>query len=267
MERLPQTKDSLTLMRQSKVYQLALSMAKGKYFVLLDGDDYYCNDSKFADGISFLESNPRYVSYMTGYKIVYTDGTEKEFMPKHYPEHLFWATQYVHVSGCIFRRKVFDDGYILNRFCSDQAVTFSILCAGKMYFSDVVTFAYRQRAESIVHSTPRVEYEIRHVAFLQDCLCSGRMKFGSYCKFGYAINVVYQNREALHDDTYAKYMRDCEKYSNNILKIIADADKSLMNKITMRYIRLKAKFLWLFFMKSLKPYRWYRALCKKILSR
>ena len=255
MERPKDKKCIIPTLRVSDVIKRGLETARGKYAVILNGDDYFCDDEKFSDAVKFLEANPKYNAYVSAFKWLYQDGSEKFTYPPDYfcPTNLFWAAHYIHFSCFVFRTSIFEQGYFLERFYADNGTVFALACAGKWKFSDKVTFTYRQRDGSIVYTVPKMEYQVLHIAFLQDLLCSGRMKWETYCKFYGAFRFVYEHRQELDPDKYEKYFVNCEKYGNNVLLALSKCDNDpesrryisrvmMMCKIASRYFRYTGKF-------------------------
>ena len=271
MDRFEDEKDIIPVLRHSKVFKTAFQKARGKYFACLDGDDYFCDDEKFSDAINFLEAHENYSGYMSGYKWAYPDGTEKIYRSEYcYPRSIFWSGMYIHVSSCVFRRDVCDKGYILNRSCSDTAITFAVLSAGKIHFTNKITFAYRQREGSMSHKPNQLELNMLELMLFQECLCSGRMKWSSCSRYYPPLRFVCTNRRELQNASYAKYFKSCEQYDNNVLGAILNYDTNTKSRKYIDGLLLKCKLAKFFFKYAGKFYRLpFRIIrkCKKILSR
>ena len=270
MERNVDEKNFIPVMRHSQVFKTAFKKARGKYFLCLDGDDYFCDDEKFYDAVSFLESHKNYVGYMSGYKWAYPDGRKICYYSDNYPRSVFWSGMYIPVSSCVFSRRVYDDGYILNQLCSDTAITFAILSAGKVYFTDKITYAYRQREESMSHTSNELELKVLELMLFQECLCSGRMKWSSCSRYYFFLNFVYVNRRELHKSLYSKYLNICEKYDNNVLGAILNYDTDIKSRCFIFWLRLKCRIAKSFFIRAERFYRFQLRIirkCKRILFR
>ena len=177
---------------------------------------------------------------------------------------------YVHFSSFVYRSSVINEHNLLQRDCDDNGILFPAACNGRMKFTNAITFAYRQRDDSIIHATEKLELMIHEIIFLQDLLCSGKMLFSTYSRMYYPFSFVFAHRKELHDDAYAGYFRSCEKYDNNVLGAILNYDTDIKSRRFIRWLTVKGKLAGLFFKYAGKFYRLpFRIIrkCKKILSR
>ena len=272
MERPEDEASIIPSLRHSAVIKRGLETAKGKYIAILDGDDWFCDDEKFSEAVKFLEDHDDHCAYVSGFKRVYQDGTEKFTYPPYYycPAWLFWSGYYVHFSSFVFRKIIFDDGYFLNRFYADNGTVFALACAGKWKCTDKITFAYRQRSGSIVYTVPKMEYQVLHLAFLQDCLCSGRIKLSTYSRFYGSLKHVYEHRSEFDRDKCRKYLVSCEKYDNNVVAAFWNYNTDSKSRRYIHVLMLKCRLANLFLKYAGKFYRLpFRIIrkCRKILSR
>lgn len=270
MDRPENDKDIIPSLRVSNVIKTALTKARGKFISVLSGDDYFCDNNKFSDAVNFLNFHDKYSAYVSGYKWVYQDGNEKVYYAFRHPLSFFWSGMYIHLASFIFRKSVFDEGYFTNRLCDDTGLIYSTACAGKWKFTDEITFAYRQRENSIMHKADDLELAMLELMLFQDCLCSGRMTWSSCSRFYLPLRFAYNNRRQLKNDSYAKYFRSCEQYDNNILGAILNYDTDKKSRKFIDGLLLKCKLAKFFFKYTGKFYRLpFRIIrkCKKILSR
>ena len=243
-----------------------INRARGKFIVTLSADDYYCDNEKFSNAVDFLNSHEDYAAYVSSFKKVYPDGTEEVFHAEKASRIIFWSTMYIHLASFIFRKSVYDDGYFPKRFCDDTGTLFAMACAGKWKFSDKITFAYRQRAGSIMYKSDELELAIFELMLFQDCLNSGRMKWSSYSRNYGHLKYVWKHRKELQDKKYEKYLISCEQYDNNILGEIFKSNTDIKSKIFVWCTLIKGETAKIFFKLCRAP-RKIRKIFRKILSR
>ena len=240
MERPKDDSNIIPSIRVSNVIKTALGRAKGKYIVLLSGDDYFCDDEKFSDAVAFLDRHDKHSAFISGFKLLFPDGRSYSIY-SFYPRNLWWSRVYVHISCFVFRKSVFDEGFFLKRLCDDTGLAYSTACAGRWKQSEKITFVYRQRDNSIYHKSDKIELEISELMLFQDCLNAGRLRLSTYSRFFLPLNDLYQNREKLNNEKYTKYIENCKQYDNNIIEAIINSDlDSCSRDFVLRLIR-KAK--------------------------
>ena len=158
----------------------------------------------------------------------------------------------------------------MNRLCSDTAITFAVLSAGKIHFTNKITFAYRQREGSMSHKPNKLELNMMELMLFQDCLCSGRMKWSSRSRYYPPLRFVCTNRRELQNASYAKYFKSCGEYDNNVLGAILNYDTDMKSRRFIRRLTVKGKLAGLFFKYAGKFYRLpFRIIrkCKRIFLR
>ena len=210
-------------LRVSDVIERALTMASGKYCIILSGDDYFYESSFFKNAVSFLENHTDHVAYVGNYEKVWEDRPSVEDYI-YYPRKLYWARKYVHLSTFVFRKSVFDDGNFLQRFCDDTGLQYSLAFSGKWKYERVKMFAYRQRSGSIMHTATPLQNHIVELMIFQDVLCKGYLIPQSMSKYNRALRNVFKRRNELAEEKYKKYLTNSEKYENNILRMILEYD-------------------------------------------
>lgn len=216
-------KDIIASLRVSKVIARSLDMAKGEYCVVLSGDDYFYETDFFKNAIEFLDKNPDYVSYVGGYEKVWEDRPAiADYII--YPQKIYWARKYVHLSSFVFRKSVYDQGAFLQRFCDDTGLQYSLAFSGKWKCEKTIMFAYRQRSGSIMHTANPLQNYVVELMIFQDVLCKGFLYHQSLAKYGKSLRYVFQHREELKEEKYQKYLLNCKKYENNILDKIYNYD-------------------------------------------
>lgn len=232
--------------RASNVLKRAFKCAKGEYITVLSGDDLNLGRARLKSQVDFLDRNPRVMSCYVDYKMFWEDGQERDnVLNASLNERVFWGFQYVHISCFVFRRECLTN--LLNRFCDDTGLAFSILKTGKSKHIGQIGFGYRQRPASIMHEADPLELSILELALYQDCLNAGGLRIASMSRFARPLGYVYQHRQELSKEKYRKYLNSCGQYSNDILGQISKLDSNAKgkNQILLRYFT--GKCYWLFF--------------------
>lgn len=224
-------------LRVSAVIEKALKMASGVFCVILSGDDYFYEGDFFKHGIHFLEKHPAYVAYVGGYEKVWPDQPSikcyTDFSPK-----LYWAGQYIHISAFLFRKSIFDKGALLQRFCDDAGLVYSLAFSGKWKYDKHTVLAYRQRSSSIMHTVDQLEFRIVELMILQDVLCKGYLYHQSMAHFSKSLWYVFKNRKHIKNVKYQKYVKNCQQYGHNVIQQLYEYDGYDIFKKTGVYARL-----------------------------
>lgn len=215
--------------RVSNVIKRGLSMAQGKYVICLSGDDYFTDQSSFEKQINFLEKDTKkkFSACITNFKKVWDDGKELSFPLKHLSPALYWSGNYLHLSCFMFRKEMYEQGMLLERFCDDTGLEFSLACMGKWKYVDIIAFAYRQREKSIMHDADIMELNILELLLLQDVLKKQKLRLSTLSRFAHPLKYVYDHNDKLKEDKYNKYLKDAEKYEYNILGCFLKFDEKL----------------------------------------
>lgn len=218
-----EVKDIIPSFRVSNVITRSLDMAKGEYCVVLSGDDYFYETNFFNNAIGFLDKHPDYVSYVGGYEKVWEDRLPiADYIS--YPQKIYWARKYIHLSAFVFRKSVYDKKGFLQRFCDDTGLQYALAYSGKWKYEKTIMFAYRQRSGSIMHTANPLQNYIIEIMIFQDILCKGFLYRQSLAKYGKALRYVFAHRVELQEEMYKKYLLNCQKYENNILDKIYKYD-------------------------------------------
>lgn len=227
-------KDIIPSIRVSNVLKKAFEISNGEYLTVISGDDINLTKDRYLMQVSFLDSNRQYCSCYTDYKKFWNDGQEVVCsLRASLNENIFWACQYVHVSCFVFRNKCLNN--ILDRFCDDTGLIFSILNTGKSKHLKCLGFGYRQRDKSIMHESDKVELALLEMALLQDCLNHGGMYNSSLSRFAKPLQYLCNNRELVKATKYKKYLDSNSIYPNDI------TSKIFMDEQAIRYLLYKCK--------------------------
>jgi len=231
--------------RVSNIIKKAAQIADGKYIQILSGDDYLCDSEKIADAVEFLEKNDDKTGYVSDYKKTYPDADDEVFGSRLYGSDL-WSGEYMHISCFVFRKNVMNS--LLDRFCDDTGLMYSIIANGTLKYSGKVSMAYRQREKSIMHEADQFELDLIELMLFQDCRNYGKLKNSSYSRFFLSFKRIKSNRKRLSDNKYLKYIEDSMNYSNDLIDNIMKYDGySLKEKIKINIFEFKCAFFYLYY--------------------
>lgn len=123
----------------------ARTKLKTKYFTILEGDDYWCDDKKIETAISFLEKNKKYVTF--AHDTQYFDhkaGTKKSLVHDIHKIEItnpvtIESAPYLHMSSRL-HRSVID--FKKNPVKGDIYLYYSFLDRGPLYYHDKIMSVY-----------------------------------------------------------------------------------------------------------------------------
>ena len=116
---------------------------------------------------------------------------------------------------------------MLDRFCDDTGLLFSILQTGKVYHLPGVAFVYRQRMASIMDTAVMMELSILELGIMQDAVNHGGFEKSTLTRFVKPLRYVWDHRDALKEEKYKKYRMNYAMYSNDFLTLIEAYDHAL----------------------------------------
>ncbi len=154
-----------------------LMRGKGKYLIILEGDDFWTDKRKIEKQISFLERHPEYAAVAHNCVVVdknsapveesYPECKEHEYTFGHYASDIFPGQTASVMFRNIFRNPDYDSR--LARFKlspGDRKMAFSLLCNGKIFCIQEVMSAYRHITdEGSSYSAFNTEDELHAVRF------------------------------------------------------------------------------------------------------
>lgn len=202
--------------RVSNGIKRVLKIARGKYCRVLAGDDYFLPGSFTADAIAFLDKHLHYSAYVGGYQKVWADLPAVKRQP-YAPAWIYWSGDYIHVSAFVFRKSLFENNMLLNRFCDDTGMHYSLAITGKWKYTADITMAYRQRSGSIMHESDTLELCLLELLLFQDVLQYGKLYLQSLARFAIPLRKVFLNRSLLTEQKYTKYLENSAQYPHDIL--------------------------------------------------
>ncbi|MBQ8784558.1 MAG: glycosyltransferase [Alphaproteobacteria bacterium] len=130
--------------------------AKGKFFMLLDGDDYYGDEYKFQKQVDVLNANPKCIGCGSGHTLVQENGNMKPH-PICEEVKIYSIVSYIqeklYVHNCsITFRNIFYFGFPQNfpyNFVNDTTMTLYMLKFGNLAVLPDCSYMYRISAEGI----------------------------------------------------------------------------------------------------------------------
>ena len=142
----------ISLSRAAMNRAFLLEQAKGKYAMILDGDDFYIDSP--VEAIEFLEQNPNYSGYGHCFKR-FNESTDsftkwkppyKHLEDIHLDRHLR-ENKYIHSNCIVFRKELLADNPAV--YCNDTALTCYLLSKGLIKFSHKEIMGYTVGIPSI----------------------------------------------------------------------------------------------------------------------
>lgn len=156
-----------SILRVSAARIFLYKQAQGSYFLILDGDDWYCDDTFVQQGINILEKDGSLATCAFLYQMWYSaekiEKVEYFKSAQRIKACKYIRSMYLHAGACIHRRAndpnqisiiektgVFDDNDIL----------VNTLNYGDMYFIPKTVYSYRQTENSSWNSLSSLEKDI-----------------------------------------------------------------------------------------------------------
>ena len=142
----------ISLSRAAMNRAFLLQHAKGKYAMILDGDDFYIDSP--IEAIKFLEQNPNYSGYAHCFKH-YNESTDtfSKWKPSYKNledvtlERHLRENKYFHSNCIVFRKQLLADNPAV--YCNDTALTCYLLSKGSIKFSHKEIMGYTVGIPSI----------------------------------------------------------------------------------------------------------------------
>lgn len=236
--------------RVSNVIRRALEMSSGEFFQILSGDDVLLDSEKIQKQLNFLESHNSFFSCFSDY-ILFWDYGKKIKTYKHsidFSRRVFWVCEYRHLSTFLFRRSI--TPYLPKRVIDDIGMIYGALICGKTKYIPMLSFGYRQRDESIVHTTDRISSCLINCCLLQDIIDRKKLKWSSIAKFSYSILFLIRNRAELSQEKYKKYFDFCSE-KNELICVIKDFNRQKYSVKLRLYVYVLIGYLLKLFNKIL----------------
>ena len=227
--------------RVSNLLKRGFSFARGDYILLMSADDLVLGENRVKNQIDFLNSHMNYSACYTDYQKFWKNGEKKVYtIKKSYSRGVFWALHYVHLSCFIFRKEVLSG--LLDVFCDDTGLIFSIIKNGKIAHINSVGFGYRQREKSIMADSDKIELALCEMLLYQDILNSGGLFLSSMAHFARPMLILRKNYKRINNK-YNKYVKYANKKNNNVIQLFLGINSSLKKRLYVDFVIIIAYLL------------------------
>lgn len=151
-------KDIVRGFRASRNRINLLNYVKGKYFIFLDGDDFFSNEMKLQRQVDILDKPENIDCSVCAHDIerLFPDGKSEKMVGGHIPEgkiekNKYWLEYYFHTDTMLIRSDVIKhiDTKMLENNFNDNLITYSIIQYGKIYYLPECMAVYRQTGDGI----------------------------------------------------------------------------------------------------------------------
>lgn len=167
----------------------------GQYFIYLDGDDFWDDETKLQQQADILDAPENQGCIACGHPIdaLFTDGTRKNFGgDERLKEGIidakeYWKYSYLHTDTLLFRSSVIEKLPLdlLKSGFNDNLITFTIIQHGDIYFLPKTMAVYAQTMDGIWTGEKKVISQIRSMTMVDLCRMIGpEMEAQSRYKFG-----------------------------------------------------------------------------------
>jgi len=135
---------------------------KGKYIALLDGDDYWTDDNKLQQQISFLEQNPNYSGCGTQATKIYENGDNPQLFGAQqdatYGLNDMITHRKFHTSSFVYRKEIWDKtgGIPPDISSNERAINPMVAIFGKIKYFKESTCVYRLAGTGL---NSRIDYK------------------------------------------------------------------------------------------------------------
>ncbi len=198
-----------------------LQFVNTKFFIFLDGDDYYEYNHKLQRQVEILErpENQECIAcghncdmlYPDGHRVPISSTTLKEGIidPKTY-----WGQEYFHTDSMLIRSKIIPliNKELLENNFNDNLITFSIIQHGSLYYIPESWVVYLQTGDGIWTSGKKIINLIRNLFAYDICnKINPRMKKETTMKYSYAWFELIKARNGIEPNELASYVEEAKK--------------------------------------------------------
>ena len=243
------SKNVIGAIRCSNVIKKGIDTATGDYILILSADDYYIDKNFVNTAIDCMDSHKEYVALIhDGYNL--NKNKKNEYFD--YPNSLFWSREYIHISNFFIRRTTELKNNLLDYFCDDTGMLYSILSTGEVKYTNKKVHEYRVNENGIMKSSDFNELMFMELMLYQDILNKNdkKLSLSSFRRFYTVFINLYHDKDKLNDEKYKKYQDYFDKTKNNIF------DKMMKSSLIDRMIfMIKSYILVIYFYIWRKLYR------------
>lgn len=209
-----------------------LPRARGKYFAICEGDDYWCDQEKLEKQVSFLESHDEYTAVVHAGKYINEDGSETGNLFQAYPSSRDVKMEdaierwLVPTASFVYRSRLMRSGNPIkgNAPCGDVPLLLFLLLEGKVKYMNEVMSAYRLNSESSI-SRALIEGGVEKQIARVESLIDFYRRFDSYSNHKFKNSV---------DAKCASLRLDEFLYSGNRIYLNEPAVKELHKRLSLR---------------------------------
>ena len=217
-----------------------LEKSTGDAYCILDGDDYYCDESFLEEALEVFRTRKEISAVVFGYRLV-TDGIpgEDRILPPHMDgtvadKREYLRSRYIHAGACVFRHNVSTERIAqLKRigYYDDNDILIEALDRGELYGIRRVIYAYRQTSTSTFNSMSFVEQAVLNVqGYDVDVqLISPEYHEDLLYRNGDPIVTMYiwrrQLRKLLGESKYERYHTGCKQLEASLAKDLLEYER------------------------------------------
>ncbi len=214
-------KGEIDVFRASHNRLRLLEKARGDYFIILDGDDYFSDREKLKKQVSVLENENNQDCIACGHNIwlEFGDGSRKAFGTKQFPEgkydaEQYWANMYCHTDSLLIRSSVIPEintGLLDNMF-DDELITFSVLQHGKLYYLPDNMAVYSQTGDGIMTSGNEIINRIRGMmCYDLSNLIAPDLSEVTSKRMAFVWLILFNNRKKIPAEDLQPYLQEAVK--------------------------------------------------------
>ncbi len=183
----------IDIVRNTQNLGLLSSIANGykllkdaEYFCVLDADDWYTDENKFADAVTFLDKHKNYSMYMSNIILKQDDKEEKYYNGKYqkldfdFSDKIIGKSIFIQTSGVIYRNLYFKNGentkfaQIFNfrypeSYRADGFRFEWYLQGGKAHFENKITAVYNYDTKGIWSGMSEAEQLLHNAKMMYSC--------------------------------------------------------------------------------------------------